>query len=342
MRAARGFASFALCARACGPSLARGRRGRARRRRGGRVRARARLRGASCHAIADLAGEPAPQLEQVGARLYPSAIEAALAAGPRLPDCLAGLPKGERAAARTELTHLASLGGPLVSASGAQRCAHRRARAPALPLHRRWRHAPFGGADTLAKPLWEFPRRQPAVASPAKPAPSRVRRDLTGIASRTSLEALARDLQDPLAADPPAACPRSLSAGEAGDIAAYLFTKTRSTAARCSRPVPGSCSSPTRPTSPARPPTSTRCAGAHLGRVELLRGRPAPRGRLGFSLPRADRGPGRGSVPLRDELRRRLDALRRREVRGRQPRPARDVRSTRRGPPSSRAGTRSR
>jgi hypothetical protein len=29
-------------------------------------------------------------------------------------------------------------------------------------------------------------------------------------------------------------------------------------------------------------------------------------------------------------------------VRGRQPRPARDVRSTRRGPPSSRAGTRSR
>src|SRR5262245_41611349 len=74
----------------------------------------------NCHALGEVAPEPAPRLERVGARLTPAGLAAALAAGPRMPDCLAGLGKRERKAARAELTHfLASLGGPLAPEAGA-------------------------------------------------------------------------------------------------------------------------------------------------------------------------------------------------------------------------------
>src|SRR5688572_10227804 len=68
---------------------------------------------ASCHASV-VAAEAAPRLEGVGGRRTPAALEAALAAGPRMPDCLAALGKRQRTAAEAELVHfLASLGGPL-------------------------------------------------------------------------------------------------------------------------------------------------------------------------------------------------------------------------------------
>src|SRR5688572_1921798 len=55
----------------------------------------------SCHPVPSSVGggglepEPAPRIEGIGARRTPAALEAALAAGPRMPDCLAGL--GRRA-----------------------------------------------------------------------------------------------------------------------------------------------------------------------------------------------------------------------------------------------------
>src|SRR6185503_15172333 len=108
-----------------------------------------------------------------------AAIEAALGAGPRMPDCLAGLGKKESAAARKELLQfLVSCGGPLAPSKGTS---------DALTVERGRQlyhsvgcvacHAPFEHADTLAKPLWEFPEAFVAAArAPAEPAPSRDRR----------------------------------------------------------------------------------------------------------------------------------------------------------------------
>ena len=70
-----------------------------------------RVRGCtSCHASASLAAEPAPRLEQVGARLTPHALEASLTGGASMPDCLGSLSRKEREGASAALTHyLASL-----------------------------------------------------------------------------------------------------------------------------------------------------------------------------------------------------------------------------------------
>jgi len=187
---------------------------------------------ASCHPGAGLASEPAPRLERVGARLSPGAIEAALAASARMPDCLAGLGKRELAAARVDLTHfLAALGGPLEPVPVSS---------DALTIERGRQlyhavgcvacHEPFEEADTLARPLWDFAEAfQPTVASPAAASRAgsstpRDPRDLSDVATRTSRAALARYLQDPLAVHPSGRMPSlSLSAGEATDLAAYLF-----------------------------------------------------------------------------------------------------------------------
>ncbi len=181
----------------------------------------------SCHALAGLAPEPAPRLEHVGARLTPAALEAALATGPRMPDCLAGLGKGERAMARSELTHfLASLGGPL---------APEPASIDALTIERGRQlyhavgcvacHAPFEAASTLERPLWDFTEAyEPAVAETHAPAAApRDPRELRGIGARTTPGALARYLRDPLAFHPAGRMPSlALGAGEAADLAAYL------------------------------------------------------------------------------------------------------------------------
>src|SRR5688572_11294819 len=128
---------------------------------------------ASCHPGTDVPAEPAPRLERVGARLTPAAIEAALSAGARMPDCLAPLGKRERAAARAELTHfLVSLGGPLSAGNVA---------GDALRIERGRQlyhsigcvacHAPFEKAETLARALWDFPEAfEPAAPAPAQPA----------------------------------------------------------------------------------------------------------------------------------------------------------------------------
>lgn len=182
----------------------------------------------NCHALGEVAPEPAPRLEHVGARLTPNGLVAALAAGPRMPDCLAGLGKRERAAARAELAHfLASLGGPLAPESGASDAfTIERGRQLYHALGCVACHAPFEGADTLARPLWDFAESfAPAVAEARAKAPSaRDPRDLRGIGTRTTRAALARYLQDPLAVHPAGRMPSlALSAGEAADLAAYLL-----------------------------------------------------------------------------------------------------------------------
>jgi cytochrome c551/c552 len=183
---------------------------------------------ASCHAAPGLAPEPAPRLERVGARLTPAALERALGAGPRMPDCLAGLGRKEREAARAELVHfLASLGGPLAPAEHAF---------DALTLERGRQlfhsvgcvacHAPFEAADTLGKPLWEFAEsyeRAPGAAAAAEAGP-RDPRALAGIGARTTHAALASYLGDPLAVHPAGRMPSlALNTSEASDLASYLL-----------------------------------------------------------------------------------------------------------------------
>jgi cytochrome c2 len=183
----------------------------------------------SCHGSPAVPPEPAPRLETVGARLVPGALEAALSGGPRMPDCLSGLGEAERAAARSELTHyLASLGGPLARPALAL---------DALALERGRQlyhsvgcvacHAPFEGTGTLARPLWDFPEAfeaAPLGADGSRPSAPRDPRELSGIAARTTPEALARYLSDPLAVHPSGRMPSfGLDAGEAADLAAYLL-----------------------------------------------------------------------------------------------------------------------
>lgn len=181
----------------------------------------------SCHASDLVAAEPAPRLERVGARLTPAAIATSLGAGARMPDCLGGLAPREREAAREELTQLlASLGGPLVPAPRS---------IDALTLERGRQlyhsvgcvacHAPFEAAATLAKPLWEYEDAfEPAPAPPPVPAGPRDPRLLRGIGARTTLEALARYLRDPLAVHPAGRMPSlALDEAEAEALASYLF-----------------------------------------------------------------------------------------------------------------------
>ena len=207
--------------------------------------------------------------------------------------------KGERAAARTELTQfLASLGGPLVSASGAS---------DALTVERGRQlyhsigcvacHAPFERADTLAKPLWEFPRRSSppwrrrrsrrrrafAVISPESPRARRSKR------SRATSRIRSRPIR-------PAACPRSLSAGEAGDIAAYLFYEDAVDRGAVLAPGPGlllesyeADFAGETADFDALVPVRTSVASS------FFEGVPHREDDFGLPLPRADRGPGRGS-----------------------------------------------
>ena len=182
----------------------------------------------SCHASAAVAAEPAPRLEQVGARLTPAALEAALGSGARMPDCLGVRSRKEREGARTALTHyLASCGGPLargpllVDAQTVERGRQLYHSVGCVACH-----APFEKAATLASPLWDF--EEAFEPSPASPAPeSEGPRDplaLRGLAERTTLDALARYLADPLATHPAGRMPSlGLDACEARDVAAYLL-----------------------------------------------------------------------------------------------------------------------
>jgi len=149
-----------------------------------------------------------------------------------MPDCLAVLPEGARAGARTELVpFLASLGrGPVGWAS-------RTVDALTLERGRQLYHAigcvachePFEQAATLARPLWEY---EDAFESRAAAAGAHTDeslapfdpRDLTGIRLRTTPEALEALLLDPLAIHPSGRMPSlGLSPGEAHDLALYLF-----------------------------------------------------------------------------------------------------------------------
>ncbi len=180
----------------------------------------------SCHASDALAAEPAPRLEGIGARLTPGGIGSALSGGARMPDCLASLAKRERTAAREALTHyLASLGGPLapepllVDAQAVERGRQLYHSIACVACH-----APFEEVATLARPLWDFDESfEPSPERPADSAP----RDplaLRGLAERTSLSALARTLEDPLAVHPSGRMPSlGLDAREAHDVAAYLL-----------------------------------------------------------------------------------------------------------------------
>src|SRR5262249_21745058 len=106
-------------------------------------------------------------------------------------------------------------------------------------------HAPFEHADTLARPLWDFPEAfEPAAPRPTSThttdSPGEAKftitaefgsgdaardpRELRGIANRTTRAALAAYLRDPLAVHPAGRMPSlALNAGEASDLAAYLF-----------------------------------------------------------------------------------------------------------------------
>lgn len=182
----------------------------------------------SCHASEEVGAEPAPSLLGVGARLTPAAIEASLGAGARMPDCFGGLGVGEREAARSELLHLlASLGGPVTSAPRAL---------DALVLERGRQlyhsvgcvacHEPFEAVETLAKALWEYEDafEPAAMEGPRSESGARDPRSLAGIAARTTLEALANYLEDPLLVHPAGRMPSlGLTPREAADLAAYLF-----------------------------------------------------------------------------------------------------------------------
>jgi len=182
---------------------------------------------ASCHAAPGLEAEPAPRIERIGARRTPAALAASLGAGARMPDCLAGLPAREEDATRAELVHfLASLGGPLVPAAETL---------DALTIERGRQlyhsvgcvacHEPFERAETLATPLWEFPEAfQPRTAARRPSAWPMDPRDVRGLGARTTHDALARYLVDPLAVHPAGRMPSlALGAGEASDLAAYLL-----------------------------------------------------------------------------------------------------------------------
>jgi cbb3-type cytochrome oxidase cytochrome c subunit len=182
----------------------------------------------SCHALPGLAPEPAPRIVGIGARLTPAALERALAPSARMPDCLATLGGARaRAAARAELVHfLASLGGPLEPAAET---------VDALTIERGRElyhsvgcvacHEPFEHPETLSTPLWEFPEAfEPRPRTARERSGPRDPRDLAGIGARSTRAALARYLVDPLALQPAGRMPAlALGAGEAADIAAYLF-----------------------------------------------------------------------------------------------------------------------
>ncbi|MSR64119.1 MAG: c-type cytochrome [Planctomycetes bacterium] len=199
---------------------------------------------ANCHAGPGFVAEPAPRLEGVGARLTPSALRALLGAGPRMPECVEALPEREREAARTALTHfLASLGGPLAPEPLAlDALSVERGRQLYHTLGCVACHAAFESAGTLARPLWEYEDAYvPApIAAHASATVTRNPLALGELRTRTTQSALAAYLVDPLKVNPSGRMPAmAIGAGEARDLAAYLFYEDAADEGAVLAPGPG-------------------------------------------------------------------------------------------------------
>jgi cytochrome c551/c552 len=171
----------------------------------------------ACHATPSWKPVPAVRLADFGAFRSPSAIEAALSG--HQPDMLGKRNESERAADLRALTHaLVAEGGPLAESELALD-------AGLVEFGRQLYHGigcvachePFEAPETLARALWDFPES----FEPSR-APEKVH-EFAGLRARTSFQALAAYLRDPLARHPSGRMPSlALDEREARALAGYL------------------------------------------------------------------------------------------------------------------------
>ncbi len=203
---------------------------------------------ASCHAAGEsgshLLAKRAPILGQVGARVTPQYLRAFLAdplgvkPGTTMPDVLHGVPAGERDSIVDSLVHfLVSLGGPIDQrSSGASLSQIARGRdlypeVGGVACHEPFEPPPVHDEDVAAALLRRVRGGGPAASSSAdgrasdSSAASRALSvPLGDLAMKTTVEALARFLEDPLAVRPSGRMPvLGLRPGDARLIAAYLL-----------------------------------------------------------------------------------------------------------------------
>ncbi len=196
----------------------------------------------ACHAAADelvarVQPAPGPDLSQVGARVAPTYLGAfledphATKPGTRMPDLLAGFPDEERCSIALRLAHfLSSLGGPFDATPTSGYAAEiEEGRQLFHEVGCVQCHAPQQEAWELEytfRELEEFDASE-LVRTTREPTPGVAPpRDvpLGELASKTSVDELARFLADPLAVRPAGRMPSlGLTDDEAHDIAVYLL-----------------------------------------------------------------------------------------------------------------------
>lgn len=212
----------------------------------------------ACHAAAPelverLAPHTGPDLSRIGARYEPRALRRfllrphATKPGTAMPDLLAGLPDEARERAADELVqYLASLGGPFdARPTSIDIGTLERGRQLYHSLGCIACHAPQEGADELLHPLWRpgaaraaVPGDEPPYVRPGTLPPAEV--PLGELTSRTSVQALAAFLVDPLSIRPDGRMPSlGLTADEAHAIAAYLLRYQASEGLDAARRAPG-------------------------------------------------------------------------------------------------------
>ena len=190
------------------------------------------LRCTACHApppelaarLSTLPGAtlPGPVLDGVGGRTRRAWLARHLAEpGPRMPDLLGGLAAGERERAQGELLELLSArGGPFpASAPCADAALLERGRERYHAIGCVACHAPLELPADLERPLWTFT----GLAEGADAGAALAGRPLDHLPEKSSAEALAAFLLDPLAVRPAGEMPSfALDAGEARALGAYL------------------------------------------------------------------------------------------------------------------------
>jgi mono/diheme cytochrome c family protein len=184
----------------------------------------------ACHAPGDSGGKvsarESPLLAGVGGRVTPQYLRAFLSnpqhvkPGTPMPDLLHALPEKQREETVDQLVHyLVSLGGPIDQrSSGASLMQIKQGEELYHTIGCVACHQPFGPAPAHKKdPLAAFREDDPrTILSHSIP--------LGDLASKTTVEALARFLEDPLAVRPSGRMPHlPLEPGESRHLAAYLL-----------------------------------------------------------------------------------------------------------------------